>query len=94
MVLIMSVNPGFGGQSYIPYCTDKEFADCENSQIENIRDFRFRWTAGVNRQTLDEVLEAGADDIVAGSAVFGGDIADNVAFFHEGFQRAAARQRK
>ena len=49
---------------------------------------------GVNRQTLDEVLEAGADDIVAGSAVFGGDIADNVAFFHEGFQRAAALRQK
>ena len=93
MVLIMSVNPGFGGQSYIPYCTDKirrlrELADRKHPGLS------IQVDGGVNRQTLDEVLEAGADDIVAGSAVFGGDIADNVAFFHEGFQRAAARQRK
>ena len=85
MVLIMSVNPGFGGQSYIPYCTDKirrlrELADRKHPGLS------IQVDGGVNRQTLDEVLEAGADDIVAGSAVFGGDI--------EGFQRAAARQRK
>ena len=43
---------------------------------------------------IDAFVEAGADGIVAGSAVFGGDIADNVAFFHEGFRRAAALRQK
>lgn len=93
MVLIMSVNPGFGGQSYIPYCTDKirrlrELADQKHPGLS------IQVDGGVNRKTLDEVLAAGADDVVAGSAIFGGDIADNVAFFLDGFARAAARKQK
>ena len=59
MVLLMTVNPGFGGQKYIPYCTDK------------ILD------GGINPATVRTVLEAGADNLVAGSAVFNGDLAAN-----------------
>lgn len=76
MVLIMTVNPGFGGQKYIPYCTKK------------IRRLREMCTArglntdievdgGIDRNTIHEVLEAGANVMVAGSSVFGGRISEN-----------------
>jgi len=92
MVLIMSVNPGFGGQSYIPYCTDKirrlrALADQKQPELS------IQVDGGVNRKTLAEVLAAGADDIVAGSAVFGGNIAENVAFFRDAFRQAEAKEK-
>lgn len=78
MVLIMSVNPGFGGQKYIPYCGDKirrlrEMADKRNPGLS------IQVDGGVNTKTLPEILAAGADNIVAGSAVFNGDIRKNIA---------------
>jgi ribulose-phosphate 3-epimerase len=79
LVLIMSVNPGFGGQSYIPGSTDK---------IRRLRDMLdavgsnayLEVDGGVKASNVAEVTGAGADVIVAGSAVFGagGDIAGNV----------------
>jgi len=77
MVLIMSVNPGFGGQKYIPYCTEKikklrKTADMVNPNLS------IQVDGGINPDTLKTVLEAGADNIVAGSAVFSGDIEENV----------------
>ena len=76
MVLLMTVNPGFGGQKYIPYCTDKikrlrAMADRVNPGISIHVD------GGINPSTIRTVLEAGADRIVAGSAVFEGDIQAN-----------------
>ena len=67
MVLVMSVNPGFGGQTFLPYCTDKirrvrEMADLRNPALSVQVD------GGVNRNTIQEVLDAGADNVVAGSA--------------------------
>lgn len=78
MVLVMSVNPGFGGQAFLPYCTDKirrvrEMADLRNPALSVQVD------GGVNRNTIQEVLDAGADNVVAGSAVFQGDMEANVA---------------
>ncbi|PNH21379.1 ribulose-phosphate 3-epimerase [Lachnospiraceae bacterium] len=78
MVLVMSVNPGFGGQTFLPYCTDKirrvrEMADLRNPALSVQVD------GGVNRNTIQEVLDAGADNVVAGSAVFQGDMEANVA---------------
>ncbi|QPJ65793.1 MAG: ribulose-phosphate 3-epimerase [Candidatus Nitrohelix vancouverensis] len=69
MVLLMSVNPGFGGQSYIPSMTDK---------ISNMRDIMNQYEheydlevdGGVKPSNVAEVLEAGANVIVAGSAIF------------------------
>ena len=70
LVLVMSVNPGFGGQSFIP------------SQIEKIRRIRamigdrpidLEVDGGINAKTAKSVVEAGANVLVAGSAVFGGD---------------------
>ncbi len=82
MVLIMSVNPGFGGQRYIPYCTDKirrlrAMAERRNPELS------IQVDGGINTDTLLPVLRAGADNIVAGSAVFNGDIAGNVAALQE-----------
>ena len=82
MVLQMTVNPGFGGQSYIPAMTEKirelrKRLDELDAKIVYFQD------GGVNQKTLDAVLEAGASIIVAGSAVFKGDISANIARFRE-----------
>ena len=70
LILVMSVNPGFGGQSFIP------------EQLEKIRNIRqmigdrpieLEVDGGVNVDTIKEVVAAGADVLVAGSAVFKGD---------------------
>lgn len=76
-VLIMSVNPGFGGQSYIPYCTQK-IKDLDRIRRERKLDFQIQVDGGINSDTIKTVLEAGADNIVAGSAVFNGDIEKNI----------------
>ena len=77
MVLIMTVNPGFGGQSLIPYTIDKirELSlICREKKLK----LDIEVDGGINKDTIDDVLEAGANIIVAGSAVFNGDIQDNV----------------
>ncbi len=82
MVLLMSVNPGFGGQKYIPYVTDKIRA------LRAMMDGRGLETdievdGGVSLANVSSVLEAGANVMVAGSAVFRGDAAENVKAFLE-----------
>ncbi|NBO18680.1 MAG: ribulose-phosphate 3-epimerase [Proteobacteria bacterium] len=72
LILVMSVNPGFGGQAFLP------------SQLKKIRELRAMITAtgrhidlevdgGINPETAKQVIAAGADVLVAGSAVFSGD---------------------
>ena len=77
MVLIMTVNPGFGGQSLIPYTLDKVR---ELSQLLNQKGLKIdiEVDGGINKDTIDDALDAGANIIVAGSAVFNGDISANV----------------
>ena len=77
LILLMSVNPGFGGQSYIPYITRK--ISRLRSMIEDAGypDIMIEVDGGVNRENLSEILCAGANIIVAGSAVFKGDIEEN-----------------
>lgn len=70
MVLVMSVNPGFGGQHFIPASLQKihkirEMADKSNKNLVIEVD------GGINEQTIAQVAAAGADIVVAGSAVFG-----------------------
>lgn len=82
MVLIMSVNPGFGGQSLIPYTIDKV------RELKKMIDKKGLKTdievdGGVNQQNVTDFLDAGANIIVAGSAVFNGDITENVESFLE-----------
>lgn len=82
MVLLMSVNPGYGGQTFIPYTLDKIAA------LKRMIDSRHLKTdievdGGINLSNLGDVLQAGANIIVAGSAVFHGDITENVRAFLE-----------
>lgn len=77
MVLIMTVNPGYGGQKYIPAMTSKIRALRKKLDAAGYPDLPIEVDGGINETTIDTVLEAGASVIVAGSAVFRGDIADN-----------------
>ena len=75
MVLLMSVNPGFGGQSFIPYVLDKLRA--VRARIDAAgKPIRLEVDGGVNTDNLRAIAAAGADTFVAGSAIFGaGDYA-------------------
>ena len=77
MVLIMTVNPGFGGQKYIPQMTEKIRVLRKKTQALDLP-LRIEVDGGINDATIHTVLEAGADVIVAGSGVFRGDRAENV----------------
>lgn len=78
MVLVMSVNPGFGGQKYIEYC---------DSKIRNVRELADKYNknlmievdGGITKNNIAKVVHNGANVIVAGSSVFkGGNIEDNI----------------
>lgn len=80
MVLIMTVNPGFGGQKLIPYTIDKvrelkAMIDAQGAKVDIEVD------GGITLNNVEAVMEAGANIIVAGSAVFKGSIQKNVADF-------------
>ena len=77
MVLLMSVNPGFGGQSYISNITDK-IKDLKKLIDAKGYDIDIQVDGGVNKDNVKEIYEAGANVIVAGTAVFKGDISDNI----------------
>lgn len=69
MILLMSVNPGFGGQSFIPNTLDKLRA-VRKMIDESGRDIRLEIDGGVKVDNIREIAEAGADMFVAGSAIF------------------------
>ncbi|WP_394136090.1 ribulose-phosphate 3-epimerase [Aliivibrio fischeri] len=69
MILLMSVNPGFGGQSFIPSTLDKLRA-VRKMIDESGRDIRLEIDGGVKVDNIREIAEAGADMFVAGSAIF------------------------
>jgi ribulose-phosphate 3-epimerase len=78
LVLIMSVNPGFGGQSFIPQALDKIRLVRERIR-ETGRLIRLEVDGGIKIDNIGAVAEAGADAFVAGSAIFGaGDYADTI----------------
>jgi len=70
MVLLMSVNPGFGGQSFIPSTLDK-LREVRKIIDASGRDIRLEVDGGVKVDNIREIAEAGADTFVAGSAIFG-----------------------
>ena len=72
MILIMSVNPGFGGQSFIKSSLDKIRASREIIS-ESGRDIRLEVDGGVKIDNIAEIASAGADTFVAGSAIFGSE---------------------
>ncbi len=86
MVLLMSVNPGYGGQSYIPVVTQKIRDLRKKLDDAGYPNIPIEVDGGVNEKTVDEVLEAGAEILVAGSAVFKDDIAANIRFFQDKFR--------
>ena len=82
MILLMSVNPGFGGQPYIQAVTDK-IRDLRKMLMKAGRDIDIEVDGGVSLNNLPEILDAGANVLVAGSSVFRGDAAENVHAFLE-----------
>jgi len=70
MVLLMSVNPGFGGQSFIPGTLDK-LREARKIIDASGRDIRLEIDGGVKVNNIREIAEAGVDTFVAGSAIFG-----------------------
>ncbi|KUJ00751.1 ribulose-phosphate 3-epimerase [Vibrio sp. MEBiC08052] len=70
LILLMSVNPGFGGQSFIPHTLDKLSAVRERINASG-RQIRLEIDGGVKIDNIREIAEAGADMFVAGSAIFG-----------------------
>lgn len=86
MVLIMSVNPGFGGQSFIPYSLQK-IKDVKKMIEERGLNIDIQVDGGVKLTNAKEILDAGANVLVAGSAVFGEHTAENVKAFKEIFEK-------
>ena len=80
MILIMTVNPGFGGQKFIPYTMDKvkELRALLNQKRLKVD---IEVDGGISLDNVSAILDAGANIIVAGSAVFQGEIQENVTHF-------------
>ena len=72
LVLIMSVNPGFGGQKFIPYALDKIRETAEMREKRSLG-FEIEIDGGVTLDNAEMIAEAGTDILVAGSSVFGAD---------------------
>lgn len=84
MVLIMSVNPGFGGQAYIPSSTRKIAELRDMAERKNLK-LDIEVDGGISLENAAGIIEAGANVVVAGTAVFGGNTAANVSKFKEIF---------
>lgn len=86
MVLVMTVNPGFGGQKLIPYTLDK-VREARNLVKQSGCKTDIEVDGGINLENVEEAMDAGANIIVAGSAVFKEEIEKNVEAFLEKLQR-------
>lgn len=80
MVLLMTVNPGFGGQTYIPEMTEK-IKNLRSKILDSKKEINIQVDGGINDSTIHTVLEAGANILVAGSAVFKGNASANVTHY-------------
>lgn len=78
MVLIMTVNPGYGGQSYIPYC-DRKIKELRTMIEERGLQVDIQVDGGVKADNIAHIRDCGANVFVAGSAVFNGDIKGSAA---------------
>lgn len=84
MVLIMTVNPGFGGQSFISYSNDK-VKELKKLASEKNKDLLIEVDGGINKDTISLVVENGADVVVAGSAIFNdGKVKENMESLRRG----------
>lgn len=80
MILVMSVNPGFGGQKFIPSMLKKI------NELDKIREkekygFLIEIDGGINEENISSVLDAGCDAFVIGSSIFNGNIAERTRLF-------------
>ncbi|APR00655.1 ribulose-phosphate 3-epimerase [Clostridium botulinum] len=83
MVLIMSVNPGFGGQKYIQYASEK-IKEVKALSEKNNKDLIIEVDGGITKDNIKEIANCGADLLVAGSAVFkNGEIEKNIKMLGE-----------
>lgn len=88
MVLLMSVEPGFGGQAFMPEAYDR-LKELRAYKDKNKFRTLIEVDGGVGKKNIKEVLSAGAEVIVAGSSVFGKrDISENMKVFMEAFRNA------
>ena len=92
MVLLMSVNPGFGGQAYIPYL-DAKIAAMREMIDKTGLPIDLEVDGGVKKDNVGRVLAAGANVIVAGSAVFSGDAVKNTREFVKLLKQAGTERR-
>lgn len=83
MVLIMSVHPGFGGQKFIPESIDKVKELKQMLVNKGLDNIDIEIDGGINIENLASVLEAGVNIVVAGSAVYRNNVANNVKKFKE-----------
>jgi ribulose-phosphate 3-epimerase len=83
-IMLMSVEPGFGGQSYIPESTER-IAEVKAMTTEKNPECMIEVDGGVTFANIPEITGAGANILVAGSAVYKGDIAANLLRFKEVF---------
>jgi ribulose-phosphate 3-epimerase len=88
LILLMSVNPGFGGQQFIPGVLPK-IAEVRRRVAASGRDIRVEVDGGIKTDNIEAVARAGADTFVAGSAIFGSrDYAATIKAMHEAIKRA------
>ena len=73
IILVMTVNPGWGGQKIIPSCVEK-VAQLKKYREEHGLNFMIAVDGGVNNETLDSVINAGTDVVVSGSCFFNGSL--------------------
>ena len=73
IILVMTVNPGWGGQKIIPSCVEK-VAQLKRYREENGLDFKISVDGGINNETLQSVIDAGTDIVVSGSCFFNGSL--------------------
>ncbi len=83
LVLVMTVEPGFGGQKLIPKCIDKVRELRIVTDRIGLTDINIEVDGGITTGNVREVTDAGANVIVAGSAVFKGDITENLKAFEK-----------
>jgi len=78
LVLVMSVNPGFGGQDFLPETLSK--VEMLHQWKQEHEDYKYivEVDGGINRSNVEQVLAAGAEWIVSGSGVFKGDLKTNL----------------
>lgn len=93
MFLIMTVEPGFGGQEYMDMCTDK-IVKLRSMLTKEGLDTDIQVDGGITKENVDVVLNAGANVIVMGSSVFKGNIVENAKYFTDHFAKMDEQLKK